>query len=237
MTVNLKPGMTAIRGDGERGGPVAERKASANSAYPIAYYPFQCDGRAYTASGAYLVDAKTKCPDDIIAAGFPWTELGAQVGDTVCCVWDGDNLSSTILVLTQSDMESDWRDDSLYVIVARAAKPAEEPREVTMFCSGVEMMPKPDGWPEKPGALTFWFAGVEYVPKPADSEIEWDEWVDGHCPHDTDAIQIERTVGTFRHRVPKQKPDEVFTIHKRDKAYVLTFPRGSNTGTVVRERL
>lgn len=35
----------------------------------------------------------------------------------------------------------------------------------------------------------------------------------------------------------EQKPDEVFTIHKRDKAYVLTFPHGSNSGTVTRDKL
>ena len=33
------------------------------------------------------------------------------------------------------------------------------------------------------------------------------------------------------------KPDEVITIHKRDKAYRLTFPHGSDVGKAVREEL
>lgn len=35
----------------------------------------------------------------------------------------------------------------------------------------------------------------------------------------------------------KPEPDESFTIHKRDKAYHLTFPAGSDVGTVTREKL
>lgn len=46
-----------------------------------------------------------------------------------------------------------------------------------------------------------------------------------------------RPLFTVISRAADLKPDEVLTIHKRDKAYRLTFPAGSDTGTVTREKL
>ena len=197
MTVNLKPGMTAIRRDGERVGP---GYASFGKEYPMVF-----GGFGYTLAGQW--DLSREDHRDIIAAGFPWTELGAQVGDTVRCVWSGYSKQADDTVFTLADADT-FHPDSLLVIEARAAKPA-------------------------------------------DSEIEWDEWKIGGAPINSDAMQVERIGTSVRHRLPKQKPDEVINYFANipevplcklraendTHRFTLTFPPGSNTGTVEREKL
>ena len=110
MTVKLEVGMTAVRRDGERVGPV--RRES------VGNYPFKANGRCYTENGNYWIGGLLD-ELDIIAAGHPWSELGAQVGDRVRRVWS-----------EQSKSVDDWEflpeqgfdglPDSLYVIVKRA---------------------------------------------------------------------------------------------------------------------
>ncbi len=138
MSVNLEVGMTAIRRDGERVGPCSAVRP---------------DGRArfgdnlYSADGKYWSSFINAYEYDLIEAGYPWATLGAQVGDTVRRVWNGvlGKLDEHEFVEGQNGAYR--HPDSLYVIVARAAKPAAvtDPHKL-IFSAGPQkcgLTPKP----------------------------------------------------------------------------------------------
>lgn len=111
MTVQLEVGMTAMRRDGERVGPI---KASGHQIYAFT------DGCCGWRQDGTI---NRRHPTEIIAAGFPWAELGAQVGDTVCRVWDGGRCEPDNSDFVVGDIHDvDFSIDNLYIIVARAAK-------------------------------------------------------------------------------------------------------------------
>lgn len=123
MTVNLRVGMTAIRRDGARAWPVGANETG----FYRETHPFMAGFLTYMPDGKYDTAGCPDCGDDIIAAGYPWGQLGAQVGDTVSRVWNGwtNSADDWSFVCANEEMVSP---DSLYVIVKRAAKPADRPR-------------------------------------------------------------------------------------------------------------
>ena len=188
MTVHLEVGMTAISRDGERVEPVEAFNASDR--------PYQLGGVWYGADGLSNITPTKK---DIIAAGYPWGQLGAQVGDTVRKVWCGYHQSAadTVFTLTHAIMP---HPDSLYVIVNRAAKAADKmglewgewikgPAKPEKLASGRKVQLKPVG-------LELFHRIAKPAPKPADRPraahkldlqdgdvVELVGWQDGSTAH------------------------------------------------------
>ena len=123
MTLKLEVGMMAVCRDGERVGPLSRNDGYVDGVshpYRFGLVTWASDGKA---------DMPTNPANDwdIIATGYPWTELSAQVGDTVRCVWSG-----WVSGVWDQDFISDGNhghhEASLYVIVKRAVVPvAPEP--------------------------------------------------------------------------------------------------------------
>ena len=252
--VHLEAGMTAIRRDGKRFGPILA--AADNDG-------FTSDCVTWDHRGAHC--HFKNCFADIIAAGYPWAELGAQVGDTVRRVWSGSKSRTENWVYTVDGSETP-HPDSLYIIVKLAAKPhakksrhwsdevaliswqewvaqdkpADRPRAAHRLDlqdgDVVELL----GWQDDDKSFIgrVYTVSGEWLVDSDLAECWW--WPDGLMPKghrplfrviSRAAWAVDGMGGTI------QQPDEVFTIHKRDKAYRITFPNGSDVGTVTREKL
>lgn len=225
--VNLKPGMMAIRRDGERGGPVTTDHCGV--------YPFQMSGDDYTSDGYYWKE-RNEDEKDIIAAGYPWTELGAQAGDTVRCVWDGDAVSKYEHVY---GTHPEGCKDALYVITARA-KPADRPR-------AAHKLDLRDGDVVELVAFQCDCGNEEYFIN-SQFVVGSERWI-SLCVEGRD--KGHRPLFRVISRAADATPDEVVNFFAKipevllcklraendTHRFTLTFPHGSDTGTVVREAL
>jgi hypothetical protein len=204
--VSLEAGMTAIRRDGKRVGPMVDNGG--------AVFKFTFNGFGYMADGSWLKGEDY--PEDIIAAGYPWVKLGAQIGDTVQCVWNGRcaQPSDFEVVLAQRDVDSDSvHPDSLFVIVKRAAKLETDDGYLTYDHSATPDVYLCSGCSQR--AYQKWKKGD---PQPVDpQEIEWGEWVEGPKigPVKDCILEYDSFGREIRHRLPEPKPPMVEMVRRR----------------------
>lgn len=247
MTVNLEVGMTAIRRDGERVGPVGVHKHSS--------FPLRIGEESYLTSGSW--GGRSDHRRDIIAAGYPWADLGAQMGDTVRLVWNGHYTKpdDIVAVLVPGDFDGDAdHPDSLYVIVERAAT---IPNTVAVNITMVDR-------PRAAHKLTLRDGDVVRLEKWQDGR-KWDIgktytarncYLDGtskmaHYHVASPLPKGHRPLFTVISRAADAKADEVIIFHSSMPSlhwrrprfandthrFTITFPAGSDTGTVTREKL
>lgn len=247
MTVQLEVGMTAIRRDGERVGQ--GYAGHATGAYPMVF-----GGFSYTLGGQWKLGCDA--PRDIIAAGYSWTDLGAQLGDTVHCVWDADaNECVGSVFIVQASFKG--RPDNLYILVKRAdaPKPADRPNVFVSFAGEgytarpraahkldlqdgdvVELMGWQSGGNIRVGEKFTVAGGVLHDENGDKRFIIPSAWPKGHRP-------LFRVIS----RAANAKPDELIVLYgptwgklhmmADTHRITLTFPHGSDAGTVTREKL
>ena len=113
-SVQLAVGMYGITRDGKRVGPFTAQ----HDGYYGKTHPFGFNGRTYMPNGKNDIEGFPDCADDIICAGYTWTDLGAKVGDTVRRVYSSTGQAvphEYVVIGTETPPR-----DSLYIIVKRA---------------------------------------------------------------------------------------------------------------------
>ncbi len=232
--VKLEVGMTARRRDGQRVRPVVKSGYSDGQ-------PF-CVGMAYYTSDGYFWETKKETEKDIIAAGFPWTTLGAQVGDTVRRVWNGLFNTADDWEFVCADEMVDVSPDSLFVMVKPAAKPAIRPRASHNLDLRDGDVVELVAWQSK-AANQGLRIGETFVV----GNEQWEGFIARHNPkgHRPLFRLISSAAGAKPDRVIvrygfPEDADGTWTAKRYDAdtyRCTITFPDGSDVVTVVREKL